>query len=452
VRSIPTRRLTIRTRLLLASAVTAAAVLAAAIIAGNVLLYRSLDADATRLAHSRLAAALATLQIRSGVVTVTEAPDEASVDVPLWVSDRGGRLLEQPHSTTSHLRSTVLGLARSARATTVTISGPDTRLAAAPIVAAGRRRGTVIAAVALAPYQRTERLALVYSTGLGALLLVLGIMATHLLLRRALRPVSQMTLQAREWSEHDPHRRFSSGTPNDELTELADTLDQLLDRVTDSLRREQRFGTELAHELRTPLTRIIGRAELGLRSQPRSADENPALESIHENALVMQRTVDALMAAARHESSRAQKHADVADTLALARREIGADAKRRNLSLKLPDPPRGVRVAVEADLLLRILAPLLENACTYTNTTIGVAVEQDRRTVTVLVQDDGPGVPADEHERIFEPAVRGSNAEPGTGAGLGLALARRLARSAGGDITLVQHSPGASFAVVLPRA
>ncbi|HST17354.1 MAG TPA: HAMP domain-containing sensor histidine kinase [Gaiellaceae bacterium] len=446
------RRLTIRTRLLLASAATATAVLAAAIVAGNILLRHSLDADATRLAHARLAAAIATLQIRGGSLAVSEAPDQASLDVPVWVVDRRGRVLEQPVGTSASLRAAVVRLTGAPYARTATVSDPDTRLAASPIVSGGRRRGAAIAAVALAPYQRTERLALLYSTGLGALLLALGILASHLLLRRAFRPVSQMTLQAREWSEHDPDRRFSPGTPNDELSELADTLDQLLDRVTDALRREQRFGAELAHELRTPLTRIIGRAELAIRAQPTSASEQPALASIHENAVVMQRTLDALMAAARHESSNTHMRADVADAIELARREIGADAERRHLTLTFPDPAAGVRVAVDNELLLRILAPLLENACTYTHTTITVAIEQERRTVTIHVQDDGPGVPPDEREHIFEPAVRGSNAKPGTGAGLGLALARRLARAAGGDITLSPRSAGASFAVVLPRA
>ena len=449
---LPKWQLGIRTRLLLASAATATAVLAAAILAGNALLHRSLNADATRLAHARLAAALATLQVRNGRLSLVEAPDQASVDVPVWVIDNNGRLLEQPRGTNAHLRAAVLDLARSNRQTTATVHGPDTRIAAAPVVSAGRRGGSVVAAVSLDPYQHTERLALLFSTALGALLLLLGILATHLLLRRALRPVSQMTLQAREWSDHDPGRRFSPGTPNDELTELADTLDQLLDRTTDSLRREQRFGTELAHELRTPLTRIIGRTELGLSHGNGAAADEPVLASIHENALIMQRTIDALMAAARHESSTSQAHADVAGALESASREIGADAERRNLTVKLPDALPNVRVAVDPDLLLRILAPLFQNACTYANTTISVAVEQERRTVTILVEDDGPGVPPAERGHIFEPAVRGSNAKPGAGAGLGLALARRLARAAGGDVTLAKPSPGASLAVTLPRA
>ena len=99
--------------------------------------------------------------------------------------------------------------------------------------------------------------------------------------RASLRPVARMTRQAAAWSEHDLDRRFALGEPHDELTELAATLDGLLDRLAASLRREQRFSAELSHELRTPLARVIAEAELALRRErdargvPRGARARP---------------------------------------------------------------------------------------------------------------------------------------------------------------------------------
>ena len=78
-------------------------------------------------------------------------------------------------------------------------------------------------------------------------------------------PGVRMTRQAAEWSEHDLDHRFALGAPHDELTELASTLDRLLDRLAASLRHERRFSAELSHELRTPLARVLAEAELALR-------------------------------------------------------------------------------------------------------------------------------------------------------------------------------------------
>ena len=89
-----------------------------------------------------------------------------------------------------------------------------------------------------------------------------------------------MTEHAASWSEHDLDRRFDLGEPYDELTQLAATLDRLLERISASLRHEQRFTAEISHELRTPLARISGEAELMLRRE-RTPDEyrSPLLPS-----------------------------------------------------------------------------------------------------------------------------------------------------------------------------
>src|SRR5204863_2077485 len=143
---------------------------------------------------------------------------------------------------------------------------------------------------------------LVGSLGLGAALLLLVFLAARWLLESSLLPVARMTRQAAAWSEWDLDRRFALGEPRDELTELAATLDGLLDRLAASLRREQTFSAELAHELRTPLSRVIAETELALRRE-RAPDEYPeTLEIVHRNAEPLGRTTDALLAAARYEA------------------------------------------------------------------------------------------------------------------------------------------------------
>jgi signal transduction histidine kinase len=112
-------------------------------------------------------------------------------------------------------------------------------------------------------------------------------------------------------------------------------------------------------------------------------------------------------------------------------------------------------VRVDADLLERVLSPLLENACRHANSHVTVAIEEQDGTVTLTVEDDGPGILEKDSENVFTPGYRGEDGGGGTrgdeGAGLGLALARRLARGVGGDIRLVGGQPGARFVVSLPR-
>ena len=133
-------------------------------------------------------------------------------------------------------------------------------------------------------------------------LLVVAV-AARWLLGAALRPVARMTRQAAEWSEHDLDRRFALGAPHDELTELAATLDSLLDRVAASLRHEQRFSAELSHELRTPLARDRRRGRARAPPRARSRTEYRArARVVLRNADQLARTIDALVAAAQHEA------------------------------------------------------------------------------------------------------------------------------------------------------
>src|SRR4029077_10076964 len=162
--------------------------------------------------------------------------------------------------------------------------------------------GTVVAGVSLAPYEETRGTALIASLVFGALVLVLVGIVGWWLLGASLRPVGRMTRQAAAWSEHDLDHRFALGPPHDELTDLAATLDGMLDRLAASLRRERRFSAELSHELRTPLARILAQSELALRRRREPDEYQQTLSLIHGNADQLSRTVDALVAADRYEA------------------------------------------------------------------------------------------------------------------------------------------------------
>ena len=431
---------------------TLTVVLAALTLGFNLVLADRLDSDANGDAQARASAELASLRISHGQIALPEAPDELSPDIQIWVFE-GTRPIEQP-GTSGNNDHAAATLALRAPATR-DVSATSTRLVSLPVVQAGHRLGSVVAGVSLAPYLQTRRTARIASAILALAVLIAVGLAARWLIDRALRPVARMTRQAADWSEHDLDRRFALGPARDELTQLASTLDDLLDRLAVSLRHEQRLSAEISHELRTPLASIVAEAQYALRHGQQTDDGKATLEHILQSARQLGRTLDTLMAAAR-----AQLDPRGATSDAVVGANAAVDTGRfrdahPELKIDIDGPHAPVRVAVEQDLVERILAPLLENAARHARHTVHITVTREGDGVTFTVQDDGPGVAAEELEAIFEPGHRAVGSRAATaialpGAGLGLALCRRLARTAGGEAIAQASDAGARFTVWLP--
>ncbi len=440
-----TFRLGVRSRLLVAIVGAVAIALAVGVAAFNVFLGQRLSASATGLAKAQAEAELSSIRVRNGKLVAPEGPDEGTVSSRVWVFERS-RLLEAPRAPQRIDEAARLLAGGPERSLDV---GEEVRLYAIPVSQNGIRYGTVVAAVSLDPYEETGRTALFGSLVLAALLLGAITVISRWMLGRALLPVSRMTESAAKWSEHDLDQRFELGEPYDELTQLAATLDGLLERIAASLRHEQRFTAELSHELRTPLARLKGETELMLRRERTPQEYRAALEAIDRNVDEMTRTVETLVAAARHEAGLTQTTSDLRDAVSAAvETACPADA---DMTVRIRLPKKPIRVSVEQELLTRIVQPLVDNAYRYGRSAVDVEVVRNGSVAWVNVVDDGPGVADDESERIFEPGTRGSAASSAShGAGLGLSLARRLARSAGGEITVAPSTAGGRFSLRLP--
>jgi signal transduction histidine kinase len=438
----------VRTRLLLVVVGALAVALGVATIGFNILLAHAASRDANTLLRSRASSELALLRVVGNNIKVAETRDDPLGDSRVWIF-RGTTPVEQPRAkaeTDLGARSLAGGPSQF-----LNVLDAEERLYSVPIVHDGKRFGTLVTGISLEPYHHTQRTALVGSLTLFLVLLSITGVAAWWLLRSALRPVAQMTEQASTWSEQDLDRRFSLGEPHDELTHLAATLDGLLDRLAASLRHERRFSAEMSHELRTPLAKLMAEAELALRRERSESDYRESLEAVLRNAQQIERIVETLVSAAQHDA----QPQGIANAVDVAEAVVAAhshDASSRGVALELVKTPERVRVGVDQDLAERILHPVVENALRYGRGKVQVRVTRNGSSVLFAVDDDGPGVLADEHERIFEPAVRGSAGRSTyTGAGLGLALSRRLARAVSGD---VEAFPGASghFVVRLPAA
>jgi two-component system heavy metal sensor histidine kinase CusS len=436
---------TLRTRVTGLTSIAAAIVVALLVAAFNVVLSSTLDGNIDHTLRSRAAAATTTTSVVRGRVVVRESPDDDAIDRSVWVYQGRRAVLRPPDG--AKLQAAADALARRPGGFAQT-SAEGARLHSVALTAGGGVVGAVVVAQSLEAYDETTDAALAGSVALGGLLVALVALLTWLATGRALDPVRAMTRRAAEWSAADHGRRFGRGPRPDELGELAATFDALLDRLSASLRHEQRLSAELSHELRTPLARIAAEAEL-LGRRRRTAEElEEGLEAIALNAVEMEAILDTLMKAARADAGLDRGRTPLGpllDRVAERWRPALADG---GITLDVV-APAGVDVGVDADVAERILTPMLQNAERHAAGRVLLSAERADGAVLVHVDDDGPGIPASLREAVFEPGRTGTN---GDGAGLGLALARRLARATGGDVEVADNpgGPGARLRVRLP--
>jgi signal transduction histidine kinase len=426
--------MTFRARLLTVSVLTLALGLGALLVVANVVLRDRADAEKASVLRARAEMQIAALEVRGGILRDRGTVNDRVLDPEAWIF-QGDRLLERPPAVNPEIHGVAMELGRAGRAAE-RVAGDDVALRAQPVVADGRPVGAVVVGMSVEPVERLENAVLVGSVVLAAVLLVAAWWAIRRAVDGALRPVARMTSDAATWSAHDLDRRFDLGPGRDELTGLAATLDGLLARIAASRRHEQRFASEVAHELRTPISRMRARAELALRAGPEAHEQHArALESVVAEVDRLTTAIDALIAVARREGDRGGESVDL---VAIAR-EAGVPVHAPD---HLPDGEGDV------DVVRRALAPLLENAHRHARSNVELVLSASDGRVRIAVLDDGPGIPPSLGERAFDPGVRGSHDQNG-GAGLGLALARRLARSCGGDVTLGDGA-GGCFILELP--
>ena len=440
-----TSRLGLRRRLQLSVIGGVALVVAVLIGAFNIVLRDRLNSDANNLLVTRATTELSTIPVQGSHLVAPETPDAGALDAQTWVFS-GTRPIEAPRSDPATERAAERMSALPRHFEDI----GSNRLYTVPVLSRGRRLGAVVAEVSLVPYRNTAQTALVASLLLGAVVLAVVAIAARLLIAAALRPVAHMTKQAATWSEVDTGRRFGLGPPHDELTQLAATLDALLDRVATSLRHEQQFSAELSHELRSPLAGVIAEAQYALRHAQSVEEHRAGYEKVLAGAQQMRRTLEVLVTAARVELQRPRGAGDASAAIRSAAQACEPLAERQGVELIAIEPDRPLRIGVETEIAERVLAPLLENACQHGRAPVTMSAARRNGAVEFLVSDEGHGVPERDREQIFEPGFSRDEDGSRTGAGLGLSLARRLARAAGGDVEVDARGPGAHFVARLP--
>jgi signal transduction histidine kinase len=353
--------------------------------------------------------------------------------------------------------------------------GPDgeAELRAGQVVT-DRRGDTAHAAVPLptvapGPHNRAVVLTDSVGTGLGsagrwfvvaAVVTALGGVAVAAALARSLAlPLAATEATAQRIAHGDLGARVPAPHPGgreDELDRLAGAINAMAASLQRSQQADQDFLLSVSHDLRTPLTSIGGWAEAladGAAPEPAAAGNN-----IRTAAQRLDRLVNDLLDLARLRTrafTLAVAPVDLRDAAAGAAEMLRPGLEDNGLAVEVDVPPEPVVVDGDADRLAQIATNLLDNAGRHAAGTIQVTVTGDGRWATLAVEDDGPGIPAADRQRVFErlhtsarPATR-----PGTGTGLGLAIVAELATAMGGRAAATDAAGGGARLVVrLPRA
>jgi heavy metal sensor kinase len=303
--------------------------------------------------------------------------------------------------------------------------------------------------------QQLREILVVLVAGLP-LIVVLAGAGGYLLARRALAPIDQLGAEARRITAERLHERLTVPNDRDEIGRLAGVINDTLARLEASFEQLRRFTADASHELRTPLSVIRGIGEMGLRETRTPAEYKEAIGSMLEEVDRLTRLVDTLLRLSRGDAGTVRLSPEPLDLGELALDVVGslgilAEERQQRLAVSAPS---GIRVAADRLVLRDAITNVVDNAIKYApkQSSIGVAVARDGASATVSVSDEGPGIPPEHRERIFNRFYRideGRAREMG-GAGLGLAIARWAVEANGGRISVDSAGRGSVFRIVLP--
>lgn len=286
---------------------------------------------------------------------------------------------------------------------------------------------------------------------LGVPLVIVGVaFASYWLVGRSLAPVEAIRAQvAQIEGTTELNARVPVPPGGDEIARLAATMNSMLERLSGSMDQQRRFVADASHELRSPLATIRAAHEVGAL-HPENRDWAATTEDVMAELDRLDVLVANLLLLAR-----ADEHAvrfkmtdvDLDDIVLTESRRLRAMG---DITVTVEAPP--VRITGDRTALARALRNLSDNAARHATNHVAITLSADSRNAWLVVEDDGPGIPADQHDRVFERFVRldESRARDSGGAGLGLSIAREICHLHGGTLTIEDGDLGARLVMTLP--
>ncbi len=315
----------------------------------------------------------------------------------------------------------------------------DLLVSAVPVEHGGGVIGAVRISYPMAEVAAAAHRARLFLAAIGAVTLLIGLVFAWLLARWVTRPLAETARVARRIADGDLEARAPVVGPP-EVREVAGDLNVMTDRLADLVRANREFAANASHQLRTPLTAL----QLSLEEALAGDDPRGEVEHALAETARLGRIVDALLALGRPTRSPA-----IGVSAGEAAGAVAAAVRRRRPGLEV-DVTGDETVLADPERLREVLGNLVDNAGRFARSRVVVSVRREGDGFRISVEDDGPGIPEEERARVFDRFARG-RVPGGSGAGLGLAVARELAAADGATISL-DDTPlgGACFVVRYP--
>lgn len=291
------------------------------------------------------------------------------------------------------------------------------------------------------------------------LVLLLASAGGYFLARKSLAPVASMNSQTQRISAENLSARLDVTNPRDELGRLATTINDLLTRLENAFKEQQRFIADASHELRTPLAVLRGETEVALGKTRTIEEYQQSLSLIQDEAEGLSRIVEDLFILARQPINTRvalnKERVSLNEAVRDCARAAQVLAFRKGVRLKLENDSPSIALNGDEDLIKRMLLNLLDNAVKYTPAggEISLALVRQNGNAEIVVRDTGIGIPAEAQPRVFDRFYRVDKARARTmgGAGLGLSIAQWIVEVHGGSINLASTpGHGSTFTIVLP--
>ena len=287
-----------------------------------------------------------------------------------------------------------------------------------------------------------------------AIMVLLAFVGGLVLSRRTVRNIERINQTARSIMSGNLSRRVEITNRNDDFDQLAANLNQMLDRIQTLMEDIRRVSDNIAHDLRTPLTRLRQHMEEARRQVDSESISAISLESSIREADSLLTTFNALLRIARIEAGQVTTDFAVLDYRTLVEDVVEfyeplAEEKKQFLTV---DAGNTIKTMGDRDLLFQALANVIENAIKYTqeNGHISVVLSQLDNDAVITIADNGPGIPAEERERVFRRFYRLDRSRSTTGNGLGLSMVAAVVTMHQGQIRLMDNDPGLKTVMQFP--
>jgi signal transduction histidine kinase len=268
---------------------------------------------------------------------------------------------------------------------------------------------------------------------------------------RALKPVEAIRREAESITGATMDRRVPEPDTDDEVGRLARTMNAMLDRLETSAQKQRQFVSDASHELRSPIASIRTNLEVALHNPERSDWPAVASRALAEDVR-MEDTVSELLDLARLDEAEGPASVDTLPEVDLDELVLDDTVQQRRVPVDTGKVSAG-RVHGRRDQLQRVVRNLLDNAARHASTTVAVGLQTDDDTVQLTVDDDGPGIPAEDRDLVFERFTRldDGRARDAGGLGLGLSMVKAITEHHGGTV-VIEEAPigGARLRVNLP--